>query len=493
MSDPLEGDSTTQSVPGLKGANAAGGDGVFGTTAGGAGVHGENRSGKGAVVSQGFLGGTDPVLGEDAGAYGESSKQGVLGHSDVGTGLLGHTNSGFAVRGENPNGRGFIGGVDAVFNQPAGVYGESGQRGVVGFAKGKGAVGVHGVCKDKDGNGVVGEAINGIGIVGIGSDSGAAAQFIGDVLINGVLQVNNRQGPAARFLGDVEIDGALRAPAADGLHLFANSIRIHGSDLLLDGRSGQGGLFRALVDAGNKLIINFNGDYQNGVEVASSLVVDGALHAGDLLIDGTMQASSDEGLNLAASSLRIHGSDLILDGRSGQDNLFRALVDAGNKLIINFNGDYENGVEVMSDLVVDGKVRSSGGDCAEQFDIAADAAAEPGTVMVIGADGRLEPCMMAYDSRVAGVVSGAGDLKTAFVLNDQIGHRAAIALMGTVYCKVEASDAPIAAGDLLTTSATPGHAMKAAELDRGFGAVIGKALGSLRLGTGLIPILVAPR
>jgi hypothetical protein len=221
---------------------------------------------------------------------------------------------------------------------------------------------------------------------------------------------------------------------------------------------------------GNKLVINFNGDYGKGVEVAS-----------DFVIDGTM---------------RIHGSDLILDGRSrlnSPDALFRALVDMGHKLVINFNGDYGQGVQVASDLEVGGKLRSSGADCAEQFDLAADAAAEPGSVMVIGAEGRLEPCTAVYDSRVAGVVSGAGGLKTAIVLNDRGGRRAAIALIGSVYCKCDARDAPISAGDLLTTSAMVGHAMRADDASRRFGAVIGKALKPLSTGTGLLPILVSPR
>jgi hypothetical protein len=45
-------------------------------------------------------------------------------------------------------------------------------------------------------------------------------------------------------------------------------------------------------------------------------------------------------------------------------------------------------------------------------------------------------------------------------------------------------------GDLLTTSATPGHAMKVADPARALGTVLGKALGSLRQGRALVPILV---
>ncbi len=63
--------------------------------------------------------------------------------------------------------------------------------------------------------------------------------------------------------------------------------------------------------------------------------------------------------------------------------------------------------------------------------------------------------------------------------------------MGKVYCKVDASYAPIAIGDLLTTSPTPGHAMNAIDQLQAFGAVIGKALRPLGEGQGLIPILIA--
>ena len=56
---------------------------------------------------------------------------------------------------------------------------------------------------------------------------------------------------------------------------------------------------------------------------------------------------------------------------------------------------------------------------------------------------------------------------------------------------MDADAAPIAVGDLLTTSATPGHAMKAVDHGRAFGALLGKALASLPSGKGLIPVLVA--
>ena len=60
-----------------------------------------------------------------------------------------------------------------------------------------------------------------------------------------------------------------------------------------------------------------------------------------------------------------------------------------------------------------------------------------------------------------------------------------------VFCKVDATSEPVSVGDLLTTSATSGHAMKATDPLRVFGAVLGKALRPLREGCGLIPVLVS--
>ena len=97
----------------------------------------------------------------------------------------------------------------------------------------------------------------------------------------------------------------------------------------------------------------------------------------------------------------------------------------------------------------------------------------------------------AYDHRVAGIVSGAGNYRPGLVLGRRVGGRHPVALNGKVWCLVEAGDEAVSLGDLLTTSATPGHAMRATDRARAFGAVIGKALGELRSGRGLIPVLVA--
>jgi hypothetical protein len=140
-----------------------------------------------------------------------------------------------------------------------------------------------------------------------------------------------------------------------------------------------------------------------------------------------------------------------------------------------------------------GDIFLSNADCAEEFDISERGETEPGTVMVLDQEGKLQQSREAYDKKVAGVISGAGDYKPGIVLDKKCfqRNRMPIALVGKVYCKVDAEYSPIVVGDLLTTSPTSGHAMKADDPLRAFGAVIGKALRSLEAGKGLIPILIA--
>lgn len=150
-------------------------------------------------------------------------------------------------------------------------------------------------------------------------------------------------------------------------------------------------------------------------------------------------------------------------------------------------GFFKGNVVVTKDILL------TNADCAEEFDVAGELAAEPGTVMVLCGDGALHPCGKPYDKSVIGVVSGAGDYKPAIILDkrtESSDNRVPIALMGKVFCKVDAGYGVIEIGDLLTTSPTPGHAMKADDPLKAFGAVIGKALRPLREGTGLVPILI---
>jgi len=139
-----------------------------------------------------------------------------------------------------------------------------------------------------------------------------------------------------------------------------------------------------------------------------------------------------------------------------------------------------------------GDIKLHGADLAEDFE--AHGPIEPGSVVVaLGVD-EVAPAGEACDRRVIGVAAGAGGLRSGLRLGNRPGHaRIPIAVAGRVYCKADASFGPISLGDLLTSSSTPGHAMRVADPAAATGAIIGKALGKLDVGIGLIPVVLALR
>ena len=150
-----------------------------------------------------------------------------------------------------------------------------------------------------------------------------------------------------------------------------------------------------------------------------------------------------------------------------------------------------------------GSIEITGGaDFAENFDInAAPGAAdsetriEPGMVVSIDPahPGRLQLSAQPYDRRVAGIISGAGGVKPGMMMSQEgtlADGQYPVALSGRVYVWADASQGAIEPGDLLTSSAAPGLAMKASDPARLNGAIIGKAMTGLKEGRGLILVLV---
>lgn len=163
--------------------------------------------------------------------------------------------------------------------------------------------------------------------------------------------------------------------------------------------------------------------------------------------------------------------------------------------------DFYGSVYVGHDVDVGGMTSTGvltitgGSDVAEAFPVGNVAAIDPGTVMVIDGEhpGLLKMSDTPYDRKVAGIVSGAGGIKAGVTLGDS-AHATGIgvlAMAGRVYCKADALKGPIAPGDLLTTSTVPGYAMRAENVARAQGAIIGKAMTPLRGGRGLVLVLVS--
>ncbi len=135
-----------------------------------------------------------------------------------------------------------------------------------------------------------------------------------------------------------------------------------------------------------------------------------------------------------------------------------------------------------------------GADLAEPFESSQGQLA-PGTVVVIDEahPGKLRQSDSAYDTRVAGVISGAGGVNPGIALRQEgvLENGQNVALTGRVYVQADAAFGAIRPGDLLTTSPTPGHAMKAADAQRAPGAILGKAMTPRAEGQGLVLVLVS--
>lgn len=256
-------------------------------------------------------------------------------------------------------------------------------------------------------------------------------------------------------------DGDLSLLAPDG----SNRIRLDaGSGNFWLGGNGQDG---------DLLVYNSSGD--NATTADASIYLDG----GNSRIFMRSSAGQDR------IRLESDGANIWVGGNGADGDLLLFAAGGDNsttgEATIHLNGE-------TGDIIL------RNADCAEDFPIENAGSVEPGTVLVIGGDTQLRVCSEAYDKRVAGVVAGAGTYKPGIILGrkeDQRDNSLPVALMGRVYCKVDSRDGAIEVGDLLTTSPTPGHAMKVTDPMKAFGAVIGKALEPISRRMGMIPILVA--
>ena len=254
-------------------------------------------------------------------------------------------------------------------------------------------------------------------------------------------------------------------------------------------------------EGGDRMVISQNsGNVGIGVTAPrEKLVV-----VGQAVFGGNVSASGPESITVTGT-----GAGIGLHDRGGATDRFVIYNNAGalrffegsDRLVIRQNsGNVGIGTTSPSEkLHVDGNIRVTGdivldnADCAEDFEIVACESVEPGMVMIFDSPSRLSVSERAYDKRVAGILAGAGRFKPGIILgraHEPADAHMPLALTGRVCCFVDADHGAIEVGDLLTSSPTRGHAMKAVDPQRAFGAVIGKALEPLTHGRGLIPVLV---
>jgi hypothetical protein len=159
-------------------------------------------------------------------------------------------------------------------------------------------------------------------------------------------------------------------------------------------------------------------------------------------------------------------------------------------------------IEIDGDYNGDGRITTNeiqitgGSDLSEFFELSDENNIEKGMVVCIDENnpGQLKKSEKSFDKTVAGIVSGANNIKPGLVMSQKgtiADGEHLIALSGRVYCMVDATIVPVEIGDMLTTSNNPGHAMKVTDYNRAQGAIIGKAMTSLKSGKGLVLVLVS--
>lgn len=234
------------------------------------------------------------------------------------------------------------------------------------------------------------------------------------------------------------------------------------------------------------LRLNEGGAFQHGVRIG-----------GKLLAAGINVGGVDNAIDPGAGNIR-GGGNIAINGNLGTHEYSSSP----------FHSTWGGGVrtwdvEAHGTIWCAGSVLSATGkferaDLAENF--CSDQSLEPGDVVSIDlAMDRIVRSVQSHDRLVCGVISTAPGLilNSAHDENDaRTSQLYPLALAGRVPCKVVDENGAIRRGDLLTSSSLPGHAMK---LEVGnddkwnsnrSAVILGKALGQLDSGTGLIDILV---
>jgi len=142
------------------------------------------------------------------------------------------------------------------------------------------------------------------------------------------------------------------------------------------------------------------------------------------------------------------------------------------------------------EVYADGSFHAGGADFAELVP-ARQPGLEPGDVVALDVNGRLMRCSKERQASVVGVVSTKPGYQSDLWEDIDRSEKVPLAVSGIVPVKASAVNGPIRAGDMLTPSAVPGHAMRSRKVAPG--TIIGKAMESLESGEGTVLMLVMLR
>jgi len=170
---------------------------------------------------------------------------------------------------------------------------------------------------------------------------------------------------------------------------------------------------------------------------------------------------------------------------------------SGNLAIFQAGGFNKARIDHTGKGFFNGGTQNSGADLAEAFDVTgASALYEPGDVLAIAvdADRTVQKSQEAYSSLVVGVyATKPGVLLTEENIDNKLGDKVPMGVVGVIPTKVCNENGPIHRGDILVTASRPGYAMKADLTKLKPGQAIGKALQEFDGDTGKIKVLVNVR
>lgn len=285
----------------------------------------------------------------------------------------------------------------------------------------------------------------------------------------------------------IQLDGDSGDAAFVGLRNTAGSNRI-----TLDGDSSGAG-FISLYQNDGSTGVTIDGD--NGTNQGGIIAVRDSVSGTRIQLDGESAGTGGEISvfdNDGTETVEILGAE---DSTTGGQILLR---NSAGVTTIQLDAEFVSGATNDGRIVTQELQITGGSDLSEHFDIldrSTGKPAEPGSVVCIDPKnpGKLVVSEAAYDRTVAGVISGAGGVKSGLMMaqrNSLADGQLPVALTGRVYCRCDASNGAIQPGDLLTSSPTSGHAMKVTDHTKAQGAILGKAMTSLESGRGLVLVLV---
>jgi hypothetical protein len=229
--------------------------------------------------------------------------------------------------------------------------------------------------------------------------------------------------------------------------------------------------------------IGSEGDYSDAgvVSTQDMYIFDGRAGVYNLSVDGS------DNVAIGGNATAYTGSPDIYAGVNG--NVGIGTTTPSKKLEVNGNAQIDGTLYGAGG----GPVTLAGGDYAEAVNVKGPSSSyQPGDVLVIGNDalGEVQKSSEPYSTLVSGIYATRPGL---------VGHRQSLlkgfdsipmGMVGVMPTKVTTENGPIHKGDLLVSSSTPGYAMKGTDRNRMLGAVIGKAMGDLVSGQGVVEVLV---